>query len=268
MTIETAPVPHRDYDGYRSSILEALEQPPSQWTFKSDRRYRQILEHVTNHQAIAFLTYARQEFPDVWDGVVEVLPGIVADNDRLGQPNKSLTLFGGCSPSNMRYLYHALLVLRHIEQTGQSAVHIVELGGGYGGLALYVQQLAHLFRTQIASYAIVDVPEACSLQATIAEWLGLPLRVANGLDGWSMMRALMPADGVQRFFVSAYGFAEFRAEFQQWYSERLIQYCGHGFLVWNYDTYWDNPVYPFTDKPLHIEPERPLTAPGNSFVSF
>lgn len=268
MTIETAPVPHRDYDGYRSCMIETLELPPSQWAFKSDPRYRQILEHVTPDQAMGFLGHAKLEFPEIWDAVQAELPGIIRDNDRLGQPAKEFRVFADCSPSNMRYLFHGLMTLKEINRHGQDSVHVVELGGGYGGLALYVQRLKHLFKTRVLSYTIVDVPEATALQAAIAEVLGLPLRVVNGLDPQELETAVQPADGVQRFLVSAYAFSEFRAQFQAWYTERLVRHCAHGFMVWNYDQYWDNPIYAFVDGPMEVVPERPLIASGNSFVSF
>lgn len=265
----TAPVPHVDYDGYRRVLASQAALSPDEWTFKRDPAYRQILEHVTQLQAVQFLDLAQREFPDEWGAVADLLPHLVDENDQYGRPIPELIpAFGICSPSNMRYLFHALLTLRAIDALEQGQIHIVELGGGYGGLALYVQRLQYLFKTRVTTYTIVDVPEACALQAAIAEQLGLSLRVFSGLGAEEMAKALLPDDGRQRFFVSAYGFAEFRAQFQEWYAERLIRHCQHGLLVWNYDPYWDNPVYQFVNVPLTVVPERPLTGPGNAFVSF
>lgn len=265
-----APTPHADYDRYRQVLAEQVRLAPGEWWFKSNPAYRQILEHVTAEQAGWFIGCAEAEFPGIWPDVWALLPEIARANDSLGKPKSEPIARLGveCSPSNLRYMWHALIMLQQIDDLGEDAVHIVELGGGYGGLALYVQRLGHLFRTEIRSYTIVDVPEACAMQAGVAAELGVRLRVANGLDGGDLAKAVLPADGLQRFFFSAYGFSEFRRPLQDWYADRLVRHCQHGLLVWNYDVYWNNPVHQFVEGSITVENERPLIAPGNRFVSF
>jgi hypothetical protein len=265
-----APAPSVDYDGYRRVIADEVTRPPSEWTFKGNPAYRQILEHVTPEQGHQFIACARAEFPELWTALTVLVPQIAMANDDLGQPVRSRfdELVLECSPSNLRYLWHALQTWQHIDALGQPQVHLVELGGGYGGLASYVYGLADLFMTKLASYTIVDLPEVAALQLRYTATLGLPVRTVNGLDPTDLGAVFEPADGVQRFFVSAYGFAEFSRPLKDWYVEHLVRHCAHGFLVWNYHPYWQNDVYTFVDGTVRIVPERPLIDPLNSFVSF
>ncbi len=273
-----APAPTRNFAAYRAACAEAAAQPPAAWTFKADPRYTRILEHVTPAQGEAFLDLVRAGFPAVWDRVRREFAALAGENDDLGRPVRARfpDLGTDCSPSNLRYLYHALRVLRHAQALGLADLRVVELGGGYGGLALYVSRLAPLFGVAVGDYVIVDVPEAGALQAAYARALALPLRTADGLSAAALEGAFRPDDGAPRFLVSNYAFSEFDAETRAWYEARLVRKCTHGFLVWNFATPLvgvaekplGGPLYPFTDAPLTTEPERPETGPGNLVVTF
>lgn len=274
----TAPAPTANFAAYRAACAEAAAQPPAAWRFKTDPRYTPILEHVTPEQAAAFLERAAAEFPEVWDRVRAEAVRLAAANDGLGRPERARfpALGAACSPSNLRYLYHALRVLGHARALGLTELRVVELGGGYGGLALYVLRLAPLLGVAVGDYAIVDVPEAVALQAAYARALDLPLRVIDGLDGDALAGATGPDDGERRYLISAYAFSEFDAETRAWYEARLVRKCAHGFLVWNFcvplldvaEKPLGGPPYPFVDAPLTVEPERPLTGRDNLVVTF
>jgi hypothetical protein len=280
VTATTAPAPTSNFDAYRAACAEAAAQPPSAWAFKSDPRYTRILEHVTPEQGGAFLSRVRDDFPADWDTVHAVLPRLVARNDALGRPTVAPFPEVGltCSPSNFRYLYHALRVLRHLDRLGLHRVGIFELGGGYGGLALYVFGLAAGTGLHSLAYTTVDVPEAAALQAVYAREADLPVWSVNGLDPAALEAALHAGDGdaVPRYLISAYAFSEFDAETRAWYEHRLVRRCPHGFLVWNFpvplvgeaEKPLGGPVYPFVDAPLTTEPERPRTGPGNLVVTY
>jgi hypothetical protein len=171
--------------------------------------------------------------------------------------------FCRCSPSNLRYLHHALLIWRHIIQSGMGhGIDIVEIGGGYGGLALYVQALVSRFPLfVIRSYTIVDLPEAGALQAAYAYELQTAIKPVDGTNG-DAIRAALPLSQ-DRILISAYAFSEFSPEVRAWYERVVIPHCQHGWLLWNMI-----PVYNFTAMPLTVVDERPLTGPGNKMVTF
>ncbi len=254
-----APTPSSIYGWYRQSIRVALKQKPEEWTFKSDEGYRQVLEHVSKDQGTAFLNWSQAAQPDLdWDLVVR----IATLNDSLGKPIQfDYPGLGTFSPSNWRYLCHALKVWQHIDSLGLPEVDIVELGGGYGGLALFVRGLSELFATNIDEYMIVDLREASILQNQFARAVGVPLIAVDGL----YPKFVMEEDTDRQFLVSAYAFSEFDQDTRDWYVERLIRYCEHGLIVWNcpepirdhFERELGGPVYQFIDKPLSIEPDEP-----------
>jgi hypothetical protein len=271
VTRQAGPDPSPNYADYREAIMADIHKPPEAWQFKSSAGYRHILEHVPPQQAHDFIACVRAEFPELWPALLEEVPAIAERNDRYGRPiTMQFSEFGViCSTSNFRYLYHALLVLADIQRDGWP-VAVVELGGGYGGLALYIQALQHHFGNLVQRYIIIDLPEAAALVEAYCGAIDVPVTVVNGLDSESINLNL-PRVG-PLFFVSCYGFAEFDVATQAWYEEQVIRHCEHGFLAWNYADNWGyrppNHVYKFADKEIEVEPERPAIAPGCMFVRF
>lgn len=263
--IDTAPTPSSIYGWYRQSIRAAIQQKPEEWTFKSDEGYRQVLEHVSKDQGTAFLDWSHAAQPNLdWDKVVR----IATLNDSFGKPIQfDYPGLGMFSPSNWRYLCHALKVWRHIDSLGLDNVDIIELGGGYGGLALWVRGLAAGRDVRLGTYSLVDLPEAAILQGQFTAACSLrSVWTANGLEAEGLARALRPPGhtGVPRILVSAYAFSEFDQETRDWYAEGLIRHCEHGLIVWNcpepisgFERELGGPVYQFIDKPLSIEPDEP-----------
>jgi hypothetical protein len=238
------------YAGYREVLAAEAGRKPEEWTFKSNPVYQQILEHVSYEQGLAYLVLASQH--PRWGLRLRTLVAETAlENDRLGQPVRadfpSLGIY--CSPTNLRYLWHALCIWDHVEELELHQPDFLEIGGGYGGLALWMHRLAP---KAIGSYRIADLLEASAIQKAYAAELGVPLRTM----GFPWAR-----DGT--FLISAYAFSEFSPEARTWHQKAVVKYCDHGWLAWNMI-----PVYPFTDKPLTIEDEQPLTGAGNKIVRF
>lgn len=233
------------YDAYRRVLQEAAGQEPSDWSFKRQPAYQQILEHVSQEQGLAYLALAMQH--PRWGGSFRTTVAETAlANDLYGQPRRAdFDVLGiSCSPTNMRYLWHALCVWDHVGALGIDAPSFVEIGGGYGGLALWMYRLAPRRRL---SYAIIDVPEASTIQRRYLDLHGVTL----------------PAGVSGSFLISAYGFSEFSPPIRDEYERNVVRHCPHGWLAWNMI-----PVYPFTDALLTIEDERPLTGAGNKIVTF
>jgi hypothetical protein len=257
------PAPMPAYTAYRAACAEAAQQAPREWTFKSDPRYTAILEHVTREQGEGYLQVLQEEFPALWPRARAVLERLAPLNDGLGKPKladfPSIQLV--CSPTNLRYLYHALRVWQHAEDLGLRDVAFVELGGGYGGLALYVRALQPFFTPRLLRYTLVDLPEACALQNAYLQCVQV---AAHSVP----MGVLHPRgyDYEPRFVISCYAFSEFDPETRRWYEERLFPHCQHGIMIWNGEAANGPPLYPFVDAPLTVEPERPLTGPGNKVV--
>lgn len=270
----TAPEPTSNYWAYRQAVQRAIQQTPDQWTFKSDPGYREVLEHVTEEQGIAFREWVEDAMPGMnWVHVIR----LAERNDSVGAPVRPLTFndrLGSFSPSNWRYLCHAVKVWQHIDSLGVDEVDVIELGGGYGGLALYVRGLARMFPTRIRDYTMVDLPEVAILQRQVACAAGVDLHTVNGQDASEL--ALVSCGAAPKVLVSAYAFSEFDQDTRDWYAERLVRYCDHGLMIWNFpepilgtDGRWyGGPVYPFTSQPLTVTPDEPSLYPGHQMVCW
>jgi hypothetical protein len=267
----SVPTPTSNYTSYRQCLAEAATQQPEDWTFKTDIRFQRVLEHVDHYQGFRFLDHVQREYAAYWPQVRELLPGLVADNDRYGKPFGDMFHEVGltCSPSNFRYLSQALRLLTHAAEVTDGRIHIIELGGGYGGLALYVHRLAHLFPSvEIDAYSIVDLPEAGVVQAKTAGALGVPINVVNGLSEIALGICLDLSDA-SRFFFSAYAFSEFDEDTRNYYAEHVAKHCEHGVVIWNFvngvtgvaEKDLGGPVYQFIDKPLHAVLDQPAMYP-------
>lgn len=246
--------PDAVYDAYRKVLAEEASKPPAEWTFKSNPAYRQILEHVSPEQGHEYLALA-QSSPR-WSARMRVLVAETAlENDRLGKPVVAPfdSLGISCSPTNMRYLWHAFQILDWLAALELKRVNVVEIGGGYGGLALWLHRLAS---GRISHYAILDLHEAGTIQAAYAEFFGLRLTVADP----SYADAILPWPP---FLISAYAFSELSAEWREWYEQAIVRHCLHGWLLWNMI-----PVYPFTSHLYEVADEVPLTGTGNKVVRF
>lgn len=127
-----------------------------------------MLEHVQEHVGREYAKALARE-PD-W-GAIRT---ICHDNDRLGNAEKFFIYpFGMVSPTTLRYLHHAVLVLKRLKTAGHSKVSIVEIGGGYGGLAYVFRRLAAHREVEVLSYTIIDLPEPRRLQqAYLQEVMG------------------------------------------------------------------------------------------------
>ena len=277
-TVVEAPVPTSNYDEYRQVLREACEQSPEEWSFKSDMRYMRVLECVTQNQGIRFIEQIQLEYPKHWATILEMLPDLVNTNDRYGKPaGQFFHLLGfSCSPSNFRYLSQALRLWTYATSCVLKAMHVVELGGGYGGLAFYVYRLAHLFPVRLDRYTMIDLPESAEIAARISSMLDVPLHAVDGLDEQAIERALEASDAPRMFF-SAYAFSEFDGDTRGWYEHRVARKCSHGIVLWNFlnrevdlaEKPLGGPVYQFVDQPLRIERDRPAMYPeGIRLVTY
>jgi hypothetical protein len=261
--ISTTPAPGAEYAAYRQVLKDNAALPPAAWTFKANPAYRAILEHVSPQQGLGYLDEMRLS-PAWGSRLRNVIAETAMENDSLGTPERAEfdPLGATCSPTNLRYAAQALAILEHLEGLDIYGVNIIEIGGGYGGLALYLRRMARLF-DQRHTHTIIDLPEAGAIQDRYAVALNVPLNVVDATDAQAVTTLLATFKDWPCYLVSAYGFSEFSEEVRFWYSQNVVPHCQHGYLVWNMI-----PVYRFTTADLTVTDERPLTSPGNKVVTF
>ena len=223
--------------------------------FKSNRSYTDILEHVNQDQGKQYLSYIYEKSNITSDEIVS----FCKLNDSLGNP--SIVEFNSrikASPTSLRYILHAHLILNHMISLNLSSIDLIEIGGGYGGLCLALDYFSSKYNIKIDSYTIIDLESALNLQNLYLSTINPSIRVKY--INASTYGASMSNNNL--FLVSNYCFSEISKEYQMKYIKILFPKVSHGFMAWN-----AIPTFDFGFKMLE-EKEYPLTGQYNKYLYF
>ena len=245
-----------NYEHYKEVVKYNLTLDTKLWNFKRNPHYTPILEHVSPEEGLRYMGCIHSEFREVFISNFKYIYEIIKANDSIGQPNTiKYTEEIQCSPTNFRYIYHSLLILNNMKE---KCVNIVEIGGGYGGLCLYLFKLAPLFNITIQSYTIFDIDHVIDLQKIYLEQFNISINSYTLDSNYTIQD--------NSYLISNYAFSEISDSLQKEYITKVISKCNHGFLVWNHIN-----LYEFTHHTIHSEIERPTTSKTdhkNLFVYF
>jgi len=245
------------YSTYVNNVRENLNLNNTKWNFKEDSNYRWVLEHVSIQEGEKYLELLNNNSKFI-NNKASII-NICIENDKYGKPIKStFNKFCICSPTNLRYIYHAFLILEYMNKKNLSNINIIEIGGGYGGLALFIHRLSNIFNIELSSYTIFDLKDVIILQKKYLELHNI--NNINTLDIYDNdYKNILKKES---FLISNYGFSEFRENIRNDYSNQIIKpYVSYGFLAWN-----GVPLYNFSDKKMIHCPENPLTGASNLYV--
>lgn len=247
------------YQSYENCIEQTLTKDIKEWQFKSNPAYTYILEHVTRSYGEEYYNEIMNRYSSFLNEYKTLLMILCHSNDTIGNPNKEIfEEFTTCSPTNLRYILHTLLIFSHMKELNIQKTDIIEIGGGYGGLCFFIHALAPIHGLKISSYTIFDLPSASKLQKKYLENLGLHNVRTEHLDSFSNLKT-------NSFLISNYAFSEIPMEIQINYTNNVLNpYVSHGFLTWNFIN-----VYQFIkDKVLKIESDIPKTPQNTLIVTF
>jgi hypothetical protein len=241
-----------DYTEYQANIYKILESRDLS-DFKQAPGIRYVYEHLSSDYGNAYLDWIEHDT----DLSSETIMAFCKENDRIGSPTKIETSIGHVSATSLRYLYHAHIILSHFRKFAEP-IHIVEIGGGYGGLCLAISYLCRYYKLDIQSYTIIDLDEAIQLQKLYLENHTIQFPV-------EFVLADTYGEGIPRkdmMLISNYCFSEISLDKQKNYVDKLFQKVAHGFMVWNFIE-----VYEF-GFPMKVEMERPCFQDRNKFIFF
>jgi hypothetical protein len=241
---------YNSYNHYVNSVKEICKGEKFN-TFKTDPSYQDILEHVNFPQGQAYLDLINST-----NISNELLQSYCSMNDSIGSPNKAAYSTITTSPTSLRYIFHAHLILSYLQKLAMPSIDIVELGGGYGGLCLAMFHFASAYNIQINSYTICDLPDVCILQQMYISKLNPSLKI-NYVDATTFGKSI---ENNNLFLISNYCFSEISKDLQQSYINILFPKVVHGFFAWN-----AIPVYNFGFSTTIVD-EYPNTYYGNKYV--
>lgn len=218
-------------------------------TFKNNAKYTYMLEHVSQAQGLEYYNLLKTEF-GLSDKYIFDFCNI---NDSIGSPNKYIIANTRVSPTSLRYLYQASLILKHY-----SNKNIVELGCGYGGLCLAIDYVSKHSDIKIKKYTCIDLLPATKLQQKYLSKFSMKFDT-EFVDATTYGKNIEE----DSFLISNYCFSELAQYRQVEYIKYLFPKISGGFIAWNMI-----PLYNFGKNILKVETERPVTGPNNLFVYF
>jgi hypothetical protein len=242
-----------NYSSY-VNYIENITGTKNLVNFKTNPNYTWVLEHVSPSQGFEYLQQIRQKTSLTENEIRE----FCALNDSVGNPNKSYFGFMDASPSSLRYTLHAHLILTHLKSLHLPSNDIVEIGGGYGGLALAIYHYAKHYDVSINSYTIIDLPSITKLQDLYISSV-MPSANVTTVDA-TTFGASISKDNL--FLISNYCYSEISRDFQEKYRVTLFPKVTHGFITWNMI-----PIYNFGFS-FRDEEEYPKTGQYNRYVYF
>jgi hypothetical protein len=246
----------RDYSPYRVLVNKLIETDKNEWDFKSNNEYTQILENLGKYYGNLYLDQLKKQFPKFFYKNKKYLIDVCEINDLYGKPKKRpFASFVPCSSTNLRYILHSLLILTFMTNHKLNNIDIIEIGGGYGGLSLFMHKISPLFKINITSYTIIDLPEISLLQKTYLDALDMSKNMHfYNINNYKNLKE-------NSFLISNYAYSEIAIELQQEYTEKILNpYISYGFLVWNYIE-----IYDFIKSKIILkEYEEPDTSHNNT----
>jgi hypothetical protein len=264
-----------NYDAYEK-FVDTISTNLKDCNFKSHADYTGILEHVSYELGEKYLTLLENEFSEI---TYENIIGYITINDAYGEPVKHHYKYLNrkdflCSPTSLRYIYHALVILKYYKES--ECKNIVEVGCGYGGLCLSIQYFSKLLNVNIINYNIIDLKPICNL---IKSYLQIHndniYSNINYHESNTYGKNIVDSD---LFFISNYCYTEINVEHNTNYTQFLLSKAKNGFLVWqnggNSGAYPVENSHLILNKKINlITEERPQTDQGiekhiNFFVYF
>lgn len=246
----------RDYSPYRILVNKIIETNKTEWDFKSNSEYTQILENLGKYYGNLYLDQLKKQFTKFFYKHKKYLIDVCEMNDLYGKPKlRPFSSFIPCSATNLRYILHSLLILTFMSNHKLNNIDIIEIGGGYGGLSLFMHKISALFKINIKSYTIIDLPEISLLQKTYLDALDMSKNMNfYNINNYKNLKK-------NSFLISNYAYSEIAIELQQEYTEKILNpYISYGFLVWNYIKLYDF----IKSKIILKEYEEPDTSNNNT----
>jgi len=249
------------YGRYCKVVEQQLMLPSSELSFKSMPDFCYMLEHTSVNYGQQYLKLIIKKWGSIFIGNIEFFKNLISLNDNFGKPNvlefsKHIT----CSPSNLRYIYFAFIVLDDMKKKNITETNVIEVGGGYGGLCFYIVKMASLFDIKIGKYALFDLEYPMKLQDRFLKEVGVENHVTTTVQDVSMLEE-------NSYFVSTYSFSEIPKECQEEYTKYVLNpFVSNGFIAWNAID-----VYDFIENSeINSSPEDPSSGPfsKNKFVFF
>lgn len=221
--------------------------------FKSNKEYREVLEHCDYFEGLSYLALLNQKSKEYLN-LFQITSRDSGSPQRFTYPN-----LGRISPTQIRYAK----VLQDIHNLFGSldALNIAEIGVGYGGQAIHIMQ-----SNEINSYKIYDLEWPAKLALKYISQNKIP-----NLPKLEIEDFLTYSDS--DLVISNYAFSELARDIQEIYLKNVILGSPKGYFIYNHIHSNSNDSLSAREFAARISgakiyEEVPLTFPGNVLVAW
>lgn len=242
--------------------------------FKRNEHYTAVLEHVSYELGTQFAT-SISSHPLVVENKISVadIIRICKKNDSVGSPEVFVFFMGTklftASPSSLRYVYHSLLIAEHFMKIENPPKSFVEIGGGYGGLFVILDEIFQILGLKIEKYYIIDLPEGNKVQREFFGQLEKkPHSPCEFLNAYNYGNEIFVENEDDKLFlISCYCLSAIETYHRQTYIDKLIcPKVKHGFLAWNFIPF--EPFGNFFNFEVQIETPMTGNPDFNKYIRF
>lgn len=200
-------------NGYKKSLNDITKNNEKFNNFRTNQDIKGIIESSSEKLGEAYYKKIINKYPNWFDYHYKE----VIKNDLYGNP--SLNYFDGkysISTTTLRYVVNVLDIINNFDICDKK---IVEVGGGYGGLARLIMQFGN-----VSEYTIIDLPESLKLIEMFLKNFDLKTKLTL-----SPINDIIPGD----MFIANYSIAEFNTNEQMKYFDKLISKSKFGYFIHN-----------------------------------
>ncbi len=208
-----------DNGSYVQSVEEAINDYKKFKRFKSDKRYQFVLEHATFEQGLQNIEIIKKNNIELLDNNNFSKFKL---NDLIGSPKiyNYGSVYGNISPTTIAYIkvLSDLMSLFKINEINT----IAEIGAGYGGQALIIDQF-----TKKIEFTLFDLKPVLKLTEKYLE--------SFNLNGSFNTKTLNEESYTNKYdlIISNYAFSELPKKTQILYLEKVLIKSKRGYLIMN-----------------------------------
>ena len=219
---------------YLAACVEAVNNDDAFANFKSNPKYKTILEHVLKDQGQCYLNICREMNEEAVDVNIEAFK----ENDKIGNPETHIYpgIEGPVSPTTLRYMKNTFEMSFLLD--GAEIGRVVEVGGGYGGLCRVLSKVC-----EFDEYVMIDLPEVSALQRKYIDQFP---------DIKDKVKCIPTTDLAEikdvDLFISNYALSECDLKSQMAYYDMIVTNSKYVYLIYNLVNFNDFHYNDFIDK--------------------
>ena len=203
-----------DNSEYVGIVNEAVHNDAVFAKFRSNRKYRLILEHVTHKLGDSYLSELESSGFKVKETLENI--GVI---DYLGGPLRyHFKKIGKASPTTIRYMFVHNELVKHFGSL--DGFKVVEIGGGFGGQAAVSKKI-----NPSLDWHIYDLPTVSKLQEKFL--------AQCGINSVSFHSGLKIKEVKGDLLISNYALSEVSRDLQLEYMNKVVLNCSSGYMAWN-----------------------------------